>query len=77
MGNRAVVTFASADEIAKYIKGEAIEGAKNLEGFVEANPNRVGVYLHWNGGYNSIKPFWLASGWASVARSRIAEAFKE
>ena len=60
MGNRAVVTFASADEIAQYIKGDAIEGAKLLEGFVAANPNRVGVYLHWNGGYDSVKPFCMA-----------------
>lgn len=61
MGNRAVVTFASANEIAQYIKGDAeIEGAKRLQGFVAENPNRVGVYLHWNGGYNSIKPFCMA-----------------
>jgi hypothetical protein len=61
MGNRAVVTFASGDAIARYIKGDAeIEGAKKLEGFVAANPNRVGVYLHWNGGYDSVKPFCMA-----------------
>ena len=61
MGNRAVVTFASADEIAQFIKGDAdIEGAKKLEGFVAEKPNKIGVYLHWNGGYDSIKPFCMA-----------------
>lgn len=61
MANIAVVTFASADEISKFAKGDSeIEGAKRLEGFVAANPNKVGVYLHWNGGYDSIKPFCMA-----------------
>lgn len=60
MGNRAVVTFASEKEIAQYVNGSAeIEGAI-LKGFVADNPNKVGVYLHWNGGYNSVKPFCMA-----------------
>jgi hypothetical protein len=60
MGNRAVVTFASVDEILQFVKGDAEVEGKKLEGFVAANPNKVGVYLHWNGGYDSIKPFCMA-----------------
>lgn len=55
MGNRAVVTFANKADIQKYI----VDGEK-LKGFVMDNPNMVGVYLHWNGGRDSIEGFCLA-----------------
>jgi hypothetical protein len=55
MGNRAVVTFANMADIEEYIVPS--EDGKALRGFVEANPHRVGVYLHWNGGNASITAF--------------------
>lgn len=58
MGNRAVVTFAGKNDIQKYVKD--CERPMHLEGFVKDNPGKVGVYLHWNGGYDSIMPFCMA-----------------
>ena len=58
MGNRAVVTFAKRCEIEKYlVPAEKGGDGQKLEGFVADNPNRVGVYLHWNGGRDSIEAF--------------------
>lgn len=61
MGNRAVVTFAKRCEIEKYlVPAEKGGNGEKLEGFVADNPHRVGVYLHWNGGRDSIKAFLAA-----------------
>lgn len=61
MGNRAVVTFAKKSEVEKYIvPAEKGGNGEKLDGFVADNPNRVGVYLHWNGGRDSIVPFCKA-----------------
>jgi hypothetical protein len=58
MGNRAVVTFASKKEVEQYYaKGK---GGIDVSGFTEDHPNLVGVYLHWNGGKDSIVPFCRA-----------------
>lgn len=58
MGNRAVVTFASAKEVEQYYdKGK---GGIYASGFTSDHPNLVGVYLHWNGGKDSIVPFCRA-----------------
>ena len=58
MGNRAVVTFASAKEVEQYYgKGK---GGIDVSGFTADHPNLVGVYLHWNGGKDSIVPFCRA-----------------
>lgn len=58
MGNRAVVTFASAKEVEQYhVKGK---GGIDVSGFTADHPNLVGVYLHWNGGKDSIVPFCRA-----------------
>lgn len=58
MGNRAVVTFASAKEVEQYrAKGK---GGIDVSGFTADHPNLVGVYLHWNGGKDSIVPFCRA-----------------
>ena len=58
MGNRAVVTFNNRSSIEKYIKDAS--RPMHLEGYVEDHPDTIGVYLHWNGGYDSIKPFCMA-----------------
>lgn len=58
MGNRAVVTFASAKEVEQYY-GEG-KGGIDVSGFTADHPNLVGVYLHWNGGKDSIVPFCRA-----------------
>ena len=55
MGNRAVVCFANEREVAQY--RDKRKGELNLSGFVAANPNKVGVYLHWNGGLDSVRAF--------------------
>lgn len=61
MGNRAVVTFAERCEIEKYlVPAEKGGNGEKLEGFVADNQHRVGVYLHWNGGKDSIVPFCRA-----------------
>lgn len=61
MGNRAVVTFAKRCEIEKYlVPAEKGGNGEKLEGFVADNPNRVGVYLHWNGGRDSVVSFCRA-----------------
>ena len=58
MGNRAVVTFAHRCEIEKYLVPADKGGdGQKLDGFVSDNPHRVGVYLHWNGGRDSIEAF--------------------
>lgn len=58
MGNRAVVTFANRCEIEKHlVPAEKGGNGEKLEGFVADNPHRVGVYLHWNGGRDSIVAF--------------------
>lgn len=58
MGNRAVVTFASAKEVEQYYgKGK---GGIDVSGFTADHPNLVGVYLHWNGGKDSIVSFCRA-----------------
>ena len=47
MGNRAVVTFADSDETIP-------TDTQELKDWIDA---RTGVYLHWNGGEDSIIPF--------------------
>lgn len=58
MGNRAVVTFAEKNDIEKYAYDR--ESPMHIKGFVNDNPCKVGVYLHWSGGYDSIMPFCMA-----------------
>jgi hypothetical protein len=58
MGNRAVVAFASAEEVEQYYDKD--KGGLNVKGFASDHPNLVGVYLHWNGGKDSIVPFCRA-----------------
>ena len=58
MGNRAVVTFANRNQVEKYVKDAS--RLMHLEGYVKDHPYAIGVYLHWNGGYDSIKPFCMA-----------------
>lgn len=55
MGNRAVITFAPKSEVEKYYDKE--KGGINVKGFVAEHPKLVGVYLHWNGGNDSVVPF--------------------
>lgn len=58
MGNRAVVTFANRCEVEKYlVPVEKGGNGEKLEGFVADNPHRACVYLHWNGGRDSITAF--------------------
>lgn len=57
MGNRAVVTFGNMADIEKHIVREDNPDGRALKGFVDANPYKVGVYLHWNGGMDSITAF--------------------
>lgn len=60
MGNRAVITFAPKSCVEKY----RVKDGKNpnsVRGFVKDNANLVGVYVHWNGGIESIKPFCQAA----------------
>lgn len=58
MVNRAVVTFATRNQVEKYAKDAS--RPMHLEGYVKNNPYAIGVYLHLNGGYDSIKPFCMA-----------------
>lgn len=58
MGNRAVVTFASAKEVEQYY--DKNKGGIDVSGFTADHPNLVGVYLHWNGDKDSIVPFCRA-----------------
>lgn len=65
MGNRGVITFATQSNIEKFIDNEkakklSLAGAP-LKGFVEANPDKMGIYLHWNGGVSSIRAFLEAA----------------
>ena len=55
MGNRAVVTFANKKDVEKWVDPEG-DGEK-LKGYCAENQNEVGVYLHWNGGRDSIEAF--------------------
>lgn len=55
MGNRAVVTFANRKDIEQWVSPEG-DGEK-LKGYCVEHPNKVGVYLHWNGGRASIEGF--------------------
>lgn len=57
MGNRAVITFAPKSKVEPYYKKD---GSLVVGGFVKDNPNLVGVYVHWNGGNDSIIPFCRA-----------------
>ena len=57
MGNRAVVTFANMAKVEPYLLKDSIDDGRGLSGFVGANPHKVGVYLHWNGGNDSITAF--------------------
>lgn len=57
MGNRAVITFAPKSKVEPYYKKD---GSLVVGGFVKDNPNLVGVYVHWNGGNDSIVPFCRA-----------------
>jgi hypothetical protein len=43
MGNRAVITLAKYDTMGNVIK--------------EVDKEEIGVYLHWNGGYDSVSAF--------------------
>lgn len=56
MGNRAVITFARKEDVAPFFDKEKNDGM-TLKGYCEANPYKVGVYVHWNGGKDSIVPF--------------------
>lgn len=58
MGNRAVVTFANRNQVEKYVKDAS--RPMHLEGYVKDHLDTIGVYLHWNGGYDSINPFCMA-----------------
>jgi hypothetical protein len=58
MGNRAVVTFNNRSAIEKYIKDAS--RPMHLEGYVKDHTDTIGVYLHWNGGYDSVKSFCMA-----------------
>lgn len=66
MGNRAVITFATESDIDEFIdtseeaKALSLAGAP-LRGFTEANPHKVGIYMHWNGGVSSVKSFLEAA----------------
>ena len=55
MGNRAVVTFANRKDIEQWAnpKGDG----ETLKGYCAEHPNKIGVYLHWNGGRSSIEGF--------------------
>lgn len=55
MGNRAVVTFGNMKDIEKYLIPS--KDGRAIRGFVDENPHRIGVYLHWNGGNDSITAF--------------------
>lgn len=55
MGNRAVVTFANCKDIEQWVDPKG-DGEK-LRGYCVEHPNKVGVYLHWNGGRSSIEGF--------------------
>lgn len=55
MGNRAVVTFANREDIEQWVNPKG-DGEK-LKGYCAEHPNKVGVYLHWNGGRASIEGF--------------------
>lgn len=60
MGNRAVITFAPKSCVEKY----RVKDGKNpnsVSGFVKDNANLVGVYVHWNGGIESVKAFCQAA----------------
>ena len=57
MGNRAVVTFANMADVEPYLVKDSIDDGRGVSGFVVANPHKVGVYLHWNGGKDSITAF--------------------
>lgn len=55
MGNRAVVTFANRDEMEPFAM---IRGGRYVRGFVNGfSDKKVGVYLHWNGGLDSVSAF--------------------
>ena len=58
MGNRAVVTFANKNQLEKYLNDAS--RPMHLEGYVKDHPYAIGVYLHWNGGYDSVKSFCMA-----------------
>lgn len=55
MGNRAVVTFANKKDVEQWVDPEG-DGEK-LKGYCVEHPNKVGVYLHWNGGRDSVEAF--------------------
>lgn len=57
MGNRAVVTFADKADVEKYLAEDGFADGRSVSGFVGANPHKVGVYLHWYGGKDSITAF--------------------
>lgn len=57
MGNRAVVTFANMADVEQYLAKDSVDDGRGVSGFVGANPHKVGVYLHWNGGKDSITAF--------------------
>lgn len=57
MGDRAVITFAPKSEVKPYYKKD---GSLVVDGFVKDHPNLVGVYIHWNGGNDSVVPFCRA-----------------
>lgn len=58
MGNRAVVTFANRKDIEQWVDPKG-DGEK-LKGYCAKHPHKVGVYLHWNGGRDSIEAFCKA-----------------
>lgn len=55
MGNRAVVTFANHNDIEQWVNPDG--GGEKLKGYCAEHPNKLGVYLHWNGGRSSIEGF--------------------
>lgn len=57
MGNRAVVTFANMADVEPYLVKDSVDDGRGVSGFVGANPHKIGIYLHWNGGNDSITAF--------------------
>lgn len=54
MENRAVVCFANRHELEPFYKDDEL----HLDGFTQnVKDSKVGVYLHWNGGMDSVKAF--------------------
>lgn len=60
MGNRAVVCFANKKDVERYYDGKKCGGIPLVRGFYADHMELTGVYLHWNGGIESITGFCRA-----------------